>query len=361
MKAITFSLFLFMLCLWSGVAGQNAEAVLRVSLTVGDLDRAVKFYTEVLDFQKESEYRLDDEATQKLFGLQEKTAAVRIAHLKIGGETVELMEFSGTSPGRSIPADSRSNDGWFQHIAIVVSDMELAYKKLRQHNVVHVSTSPQTLPAYIPAAAGISAFYFRDPDGHNLEIIHFPPGKGNPKWQQLVVGISQSVASQSPITHHPSPVTLHQSPFLGIDHTAIGIEETGDGFAFWRDILKLKVAGNSENYGTEQEHLNQVFGARLLITGLQSEAGFGVEFLDYIAPPGGRPYPADSRPTDLWHWHTTLKVNELEQLQGELLSGGFRLISQGIVQLDKNKKALLVRDPDGHAVLLEEEKPASER
>jgi catechol 2,3-dioxygenase-like lactoylglutathione lyase family enzyme len=190
------------------------------------------------------------------------------------------------------------------------------------------------LPDYLPAAAGISAFYFRDPDGHNLELIHFPKGKGNPRWQPAA-GSRQS-----------------SSVFLGIDHSAIGIEETDVSYTFWRDALKLEVGGHSENYGTEQEHLNQVFGARLYITGLHADKGFGVEFLDYIAPPGGRPYPADSRPTDLWHWHTTLKVNGLAQLLDTMLAQGFSLISKGVVALEGGSQAIMVRDPDGHAVLL---------
>ena len=53
-------------------------------------------------------------------------------------------------PGRPIPADSRSNDLWFQHIAIVVRDMDQAFEKLRALKVQFVSTGPQTLPASIP-------------------------------------------------------------------------------------------------------------------------------------------------------------------------------------------------------------------
>jgi hypothetical protein len=64
--------------------------------------------------------------------------------------------------GRAIPADSRSFDHWFQHIAIVVSDMDAAYEHLRRAKVKHVSTAPQTLPAWNKDAGGIKAFYFRD-------------------------------------------------------------------------------------------------------------------------------------------------------------------------------------------------------
>ena len=55
--------------------------------------------------------------------------------------------------------------------------MDAAFEKVRATKAQFVSTAPQTLPASIPAAAGIKAFYFRDPDGHNLEMIFFPSGK----------------------------------------------------------------------------------------------------------------------------------------------------------------------------------------
>jgi catechol 2,3-dioxygenase-like lactoylglutathione lyase family enzyme len=337
------------------VLAQKAVAVASVGITVSDLDRAVRFYTQVLDFQKIGEHDLGGEVAQRLFGLRQKPDAVRVAQLKIGDEQVELMQFVGTAPGRPVPPDSRSNDLWFQHIAIVVSDMELAYRRLREAKVAHVSTAPQTLPDYLPAAAGISAFYFRDPDGHNLELIHFPKGKGSPRWQGKVEGQRLKANGQPQPTVSRSPPAV----FLGIDHTAIGIEDTDSSYPFWRDALGLEVGGHSENFGTEQEHLNQVFGARLYITGLHSEDGFGVEFLDYIAPPGGRAYPADSQPTDLWHWHTALKVNGLEQLLDRLVDNGFGLVSNGIVQLNNKNRAVMVRDPDGHAVLLEEAAHAS--
>ncbi len=312
---------------------QTAHQVAQVSITVSDLDKIVPFYEQVLTFKKVSEYELSGKALQQLFGIQDTTLSLKAVQLQLGDESIELLEFETGSEERPIPADSKSNDLWFQHIAIVVRDMDAAYKKLRQAKVQHVSTAPQTLPAYLPAAASISAFYFRDPDGHNLEIIHFPKEKGNSKWQ-----------------------TPMDKLFLGIDHTAIGIDDTDEELNFYQNLLGLKIAGNSENYGSEQEHLNQVFGAHLLITGLHAQQGFGVEFLDYLAPPGGRPYPTDSKATDLWHWHTSIRVSDIEQVYKRLQEANCQFISNGIVPIAipilKTTKAFLVRDFDGHAVLI---------
>ena len=48
--------------------------------------------------------------------------------------------------------------------------MDAAYARLHERKVLPVSTAPQTLPAWNQTAAGIRAFYFRDPDNHRLEI-----------------------------------------------------------------------------------------------------------------------------------------------------------------------------------------------
>lgn len=317
----------------SSVFAQEAKAVRKLSLTVSDLEEAVSFYTGLLDFKQESTFELSGKEIQRLYGLQDSNLNIRVATLSLGNENIELLEFDTNEQGRPIPIDSRSNDLWFQHIAIVVSDMDKAYQKVYEAGVTHVSTAPQTLPDYIPAAAGISAFYFRDPDGHNLELIYFPQGKGNPRWQKNTDQL-----------------------FLGIDHSAIGIERTDQSLKFYKDLIGLKFGGNSENYGSEQEHLNQVFGARLLITGLHAQEGPGVEFLDYIAPPGGRPYPVDSKPQDLWYWQISIQVSEIEAAYHSAQKANYSILSNGIASISHPElgehKAFIMRGPDGHAVYL---------
>jgi len=151
--------------------------------------------------------------------------------------------------------------------------------------------------------AAVRRIHIGRDDRHVLEVIWFPPGKGNPKWQQV------------------------KSLFAGIDHTAIVVADTGASLAFYRDRLGLKIAGTSDNYGTEQEHLNNVVGAHLRITSLRAAEGPGIEFLEYLAPRDGRPFPPDARANDLIHWQTTLLV-------------------PGLLAASR------VRDPDGHALLL---------
>ena len=303
-------------------------AVDAVGFTVSDLDRALAFYTGVLPFTKVSAHEVSGRPYELLSGLF--GARSRVARLRLGSEEIELTEFLAPR-GRPMPPDVRANDRVFQHIAIVVSDMTKAYEALRARQVEHASTGPQRLPDWNPNAGGISAFYFRDPDRHFLEIINFPIGKGLPKWHQAT-----------------------RELFLGIDHTAIVVDDTNVSLRFYRDTLGMQVAGESENYDVEQEHLNNVFGARLRITALRAARGPGIELLEYLAPRDGRPAPGDLRANDVAHWQTTLVAERLDSLIGLAREHRVALVSPGPVDAASLslgfRTGALARDPDGHGL-----------
>ncbi|MBL8747012.1 MAG: VOC family protein [Phycisphaerae bacterium] len=311
-------------------------SVADIGMTVHDLDRSVQFFTEVLEFRVLSEAEYSGEEWERLtgvFGLR-----MRVARLALGDEQIELTQYLAPE-GRPIPADAKSNDLAFQHIAIITPDMDRAYARLREHHVRHASSGPQTLPEWNPNAGGIKAFYFKDPDGHALEVLQFPPGKGDAKWPALE-------------TANPG------SLFLGIDHTAIVVGETAASLRFYRDTLGLRVVGESENFGTEQEHLNNVFGARVRITALRAEAGPGVELLEYLAPPSGRAAPIDSAANDLWHWHVRMVALRKPPVtfpasRGEPGWGVVRWVSPGWAEFPTNPlfaSGISLKDPDGHVV-----------
>lgn len=308
----------------------SVENVGAIGMTVSDMDASIDFYSRILSFEKVSDVEVsgeDYERLQGVFGLR-----MRVVRMRLGSEFIELTEYLAPK-GRPVPIDSRSNDLWFQHVAIITSDMDKAYGLLRKNKVEHASTGPQRLPDWNKNAGGIKAFYFRDPDKHWLEILQFPEGKGDAKWQQ------------------------RDRLFLGIDHTAIVVSNTEASLKFYRDVLGLRIAGASENYGTEQEHLNNVFGARLRITSLRAGSGGpGIEFLEYLAPRDGRPAPNDARANDLFHWQTTLVINAADIFRQKLVAENFRLVSPGVVAISDGRlgfsKGFLARDPDGHAIAL---------
>ena len=222
-----------------------------VAITVDDPAATARFYRELFGF----------------VGLDE--------HLVLGGFTLELCR--GGASGRSIPVDSQSNDRWFRHLALVVSDMPAAYRRLLDHGVSTISDGPQTLPSWNKDAAGIEALYFRDPDGHPLELIHFPPDKGKALW------------------HGPS-----KALFQGVDHTAIVVSNTTASVAFYQDRLGFGVGATALNHGVEQEALSGVSGARVHATTLETSGSCGIELLEYLAPLGGRAIPSDTSADDRW-------------------------------------------------------------
>jgi catechol 2,3-dioxygenase-like lactoylglutathione lyase family enzyme len=302
------------------------QAVDAVGMTVSDMDRSVAFFSDVLTFEKTSDVELagdEYERLQGVFGLR-----MRVVRMRLGGEQIELTQYLAPR-GRRVPEDSRSNDRWFQHVAIIVSDMDAAYGRLREHHVEHASPEPQRLPDWNPNAGGIKAFYFKDPDGHALEILQFPNGKGDQKW-------------------HAASDRL----FLGIDHTAIVIGNTDASLGFYRDVLGLRVAGESTNFGPEQERLNNVFGARLHITALRAPTGPGIEFLEYLAPRNGRP-AAGIQSNDIAHWETTMTTRNTQEAFERLIKANALLVSPSVATLradSRFRQGLLVHDPDEHAL-----------
>lgn len=259
------------------------RAVGCIGITVSSVDLVGDFYVNVLTFRRGPD------------------ALVSGPLLEGFERTPEELSEPLDGVRRPIPDDSRSNDGWFQHVAIVVRDMDAAYAKLEATHVPHVSVAPQTLPSWNKNAAGIRAYYFKDPDGHTLELIWFPPDKGQRRWRS------------------PPGTEL----FLGIDHTAIASRDTDASIAFYVGRLGLHVAGGSENYGVEQERLSGVPGAHVRITTLRAEGGPGVELLDYLTPADGRALPRDERADDLTHWRTAMVADGVASPQA-------------------------LRDPDGH-------------
>ena len=338
-RALPFASVLLVALVSGGIAlralgatnGRPALPVSRVEsvgFTVADMDRSIDFYTGVLSFTKVSDAEVFGRQYELMTGVF--GARARIVGLALGQERLELTEYRAPR-GRPIPADVRSNDRGFQHVAIIVRDMARAYDRLRRLGVQHASTGPQRLPDWNRNAGGIEAFYFRDPDGHFLEILQFPPGKGPAKW------------------HTPG-----DSLFLGLDHTAIVVDRTETSLAFYREALGLAVAGESENYDVEQEHLNNVFGARLRITALRAPGGPGIELLEYLAPRDGRPAPPDLRANDIAHWQTTLVTPTLDPVLPLARAHALALVSPGPIDAGGTglgfRAAALARDPDGHGV-----------
>ena len=290
------------------IAGRR---VARIDFTAADLARTRRFY-EALGFVAAAEPAAVDGSELALLGL-EGARAERLS-MRLGAQEVSFLRFD--PPGRPYPADSTSTDLWFQHIAIAVSDMAAAHAAALAAGAVPITRGgPQTLP---PDTGSVTAFKFRDPDGHPLELLLFPDGTGAPAW------------------HEGAAV----SPFLGIDHTALSVSDPSRTAAFFAG-LGLAAEGGSLNAGPEQERLDDVDGDVCRVVPLMPpEAPPHVELLGYRAGPR-RPMPEGTRGDDAWATRIWLEVASLSGdglTRAASLPGGLR--------------AALLHDPDGHAVVL---------
>ena len=317
-----------------------------VSFSCSDADGCAAFFCSQLGFRR-LEAIEPGPAYAALIGLQ--GARLKLVRLALGSEHLELLEVlelaPGQRPGQPFPADSRSNDLWFQHICIVVGDMEQASSGVRQAiaagQLASISSAPQRLPDWNTAAAGIQAFKFHSPEGHSLELLAFPEGKGDARWHANSQG----------------------GVFLGIDHSAIGISDSVRSCRFYDELLGLRLGGDGVNHGLEQDGLDGLAGTQVRITGHRCPSGAGIECLDYRNPSGGRPMPADLGPQDRAHGQLRLVIGEapqtLEAIAPQVEDYGGRVISDGVIHLPADDAAQLgfsaglqIADPDGHRLQL---------
>ena len=148
-------------------------AIDHINLVVSDLDRSVKFYTELLGFKKTNSVHLEGEWIESIVGLKGVVADVVFIVAPAGEPKVELLCYK--SPiGDSIPSNSLANTVGLRHIALRVDDIQAASKKLKDAGVKLLS-EPIAVPTTVVAQNPVrkTLCYFHDPDGVLLEIAEY--------------------------------------------------------------------------------------------------------------------------------------------------------------------------------------------
>lgn len=206
--------------------------VARIVLNSVDVDALAAFYVQVLGFE-----RVDGRCIAGL------------VVLRLGGVRVDLREVRAPLGPRSIDVP-----GWsprFQHFAIVVADMDRAMAALERSSTWTPITrgGPQRLPLN---TGGVTAFKFRDPEGHPLELLRLPDE------------------------------ATSDALFVRIDHSAISVADVERSIAFY-ERLGLEVADRSLNRGVEQEKLDGIDDAVVDVVSLHLPSGTAphLELLGY--------------------------------------------------------------------------------
>ena len=283
--------------------------------SVAGLARAIDFYGEALGFACEAVS-------------SSNAGTPRCARLRLGDESIELCELTEAESLDVTGQDAGVASAGFQHLAIVASDMGAALARLRRCAPTAISSGDAVrLPA---RAGGVTAYKFRDPDGHPLELIAFPPGSGNPKWQRL----------------------RPDQPTLGIDHSAISVGSIERSLAFYTAGLGFALTSRQVNSGVEQDRLDGVAGVVVDVLGLKP-AGVGtphLELLGYRQPapqPRTRRVTMEQDPSDRLVW----RAQGLDVIVARLASMP-RLNAGGVACVKLGTGEWLLRDPDGHLMLL---------
>ena len=104
--------------------------------------------------------------------------------------------------------------------------------------------------------------------------------------------------------------------------------------------------------------MDNLFSAKVIVSSLTPESGrLGVEFLDYLTPPGARPFPLDHQTSDLVHMHFELRVSNIDAAVEALEEAGVQFVSPKVIDLPEVmpfKRGALWRGPDGHNVMVVE-------
>jgi catechol 2,3-dioxygenase-like lactoylglutathione lyase family enzyme len=178
----------------------------------------------------------------------------------------------------------------------------------------------------------VTAFKFRDHDGHPLELLAFAEGRVPREWRNAGGA----------------------APFLGIDHTAIAVSNTAGSTRFFRSVFGFDVGTRTENRGPEQADLDDVDGVHVSVTRLAPDLPAPrLELLRYHAGTR-RPTPPDTARNDIAATHTVVQVASLDATCAALARHGMPLAGDGIVILHDGTRAALVPGPDRHHILVEE-------
>ena len=132
---------------------------------VEDLEKSVKFYTEVIGMTKTGGFSVDKENAKEL-GLTDKyDLNVTVLKLEDSPNAPEWKLMSIGTKANHPKQKWMSDDTGMQYITLFVNHLNPFIERCKQHNVKILSDEPSTL------ADGRSFILVQDPDGTFIELI----------------------------------------------------------------------------------------------------------------------------------------------------------------------------------------------
>jgi lactoylglutathione lyase len=141
-------------------------SVNHTSFTVGDLDRSIAFYRDLLGMELMSLAGRDPAFVEKITGIP--GANLKVAYLQAPGHRLELIQYF-SPPGKKL--ELQTNNVGCAHLAFNVDDLPKMYAEMKAKGV-HFKSAPQEVSA--GPNKGTLTVYFTDPDGITLEFLQTP-------------------------------------------------------------------------------------------------------------------------------------------------------------------------------------------
>lgn len=149
------------------------RAIDHLNIVVADMERSLRFYTEVLGFTKTKEAHLEGEWIEHIVGLRGvKAHAVFI--VSPGGEPrIELLRYEAPA-GTALTENSRANTLGLRHFALRVDGIAAMTEKLRSAGIT-VWGEPTRVPNGVVQfdTGNKTLVYFLDPDGVIVELAEY--------------------------------------------------------------------------------------------------------------------------------------------------------------------------------------------
>lgn len=144
-------------------------AVAHIGITVRDMERAIRFYRDILGLKVIGDLVIEGTEADTL--TRENGTKLRVAYLRsekdLKGPPLELLHFIEPTRQEGVPYGRLTNPG-ITEVAFWVKDMEQTYTDLRAQGVKFYS-APQLFE--LEGYGKVKAVYFLDPDGTTLELI----------------------------------------------------------------------------------------------------------------------------------------------------------------------------------------------
>jgi catechol 2,3-dioxygenase-like lactoylglutathione lyase family enzyme len=133
-------------------------------VTVSDIDRAIRFWRDVIGFEVTEKVRRGGELLEMITGVA--GAEIDIAYVKAPGHLIELLEY--VKPDDTAVSQARPCDPGHMHLCFTVENIDAVVDAARAGGFDPVNPI-QTIAS--GPRKGARAVYTRDPDGIVLEFI----------------------------------------------------------------------------------------------------------------------------------------------------------------------------------------------